>query len=203
MVPGRFVYHAATPRLIGARLVPLFALEALDPAVFRDAMAKYEGREAAPFVAIPRLGIRFNDTVHCAPIHPWYIREAREAEGVIPGLGAIERRFYRIPVASILVNPVIWYRAQTVWINGAPGDGDAVAAEPPPDEFEVFDPDRYTELTKVPAAYRVRLRESLAANKHPLMFVKIPHVLVAGPIDLAEAEIIDGSSRPDWERTRA
>lgn len=201
MRPGRFVYHAAPEELVGSRLVPLFALEALDPGAFASAMAKYAGRESAPHARIPGLGIRFNDTVHCAPIHPWYVRQARLAEGVDPsGLhgAAVARRVYRIPIESFAGQQVIWFWGRTLWINGAPGED--VPLEPPADEFEPFDPQRYRELTAVPAAYREHLRACLARGKRPLMFVTIPHVLVVPSIDFSAAEVVDPAEPPDWER---
>ena len=109
MEPGAFVYHGAPRDLIGNRLVSLCALESLDPAAFERERAKYQGRESAPEFRIPGLGRRFNDTVHCAPIHPWYIFQAGMAEGLTPTGPMVERVSYRIAIASITVNPVVWY----------------------------------------------------------------------------------------------
>lgn len=199
MEPGAFVYHGAPANLIGRRLVSLYALEALDADAFLRELSRYAGRESAPEVTIPGLGLRFNDTIHCAPIHPWYILQARVAEG-LPAIGPMtERVTYRIPLSSIAGNRVVWYTARTIWRNAVPGD-DAVPDRPPEDEFEPFDPDRYSELTAIPPAYRPRIRESLAAGRRPLTFVHIPHVLVAGSIDLADASVVDPSTPPDWER---
>jgi hypothetical protein len=199
MPPGRYVYHGAPAQLVGHHLVPLYGLEAVDPVAFRRELAKYAGRESAPEFIIPGLGRRFNDTVHCAPIHPWYIVQARIGEGLEIGGPLLERTTYRIPVSSITVNPVVWYSARTLWINGAPGEQDEAPAEPPADEFEPFDDERYAELTAVPAAYRARIRDSLSRGRRPLMFVHIPHVLVAGAIDLSDAEVVDPLRPPDWE----
>lgn len=198
MEPGPFVYHGAPSELIGDRLVPLYALEALDPAAFSRELTKYQGRESAPAVRVPILGCRFNDTVHCAPLHPWYILQARLAEGAPTGL-MTQRTYYRIPVASITVNPVLWYRAVTIWINGAPGAGSEVPAEPPAEEFEPFDVARYSELTALPDTYRPTMRDMIAAGRRPLTFLRIPHVLVAGAIELTGAEIVDPTQPPDWE----
>lgn len=201
MLPGKYVYHGAPETLVGGRLVSLFALEALDPVAFREAIAKYGGREGAPYVRIPGTDLRFNDTIHCAPIHPWYVRQARRDAGIDPGPAAAAsagRRFFRIPIASFGDDPVIWYRGRTLWVNGAPGAD--VPLEPPPEEFEPFDAGRYRELTAVPPEYGLRIREALEAGRRPLMFVTIPHVLVAGRIDLAESTEIDPDEPPPWER---
>jgi hypothetical protein len=199
MEPGRFVYHGARTDLVGNRLVSLFALEALDPGAFRKEISKYSGRETVLEFVIPGLGCRFNDTIHCAPVHPWYILQARMEEGLVPTGPMSERTYYRIPLESITANRVVWYQARTIWLNAAPGEGSDVASTPPRDEFEPFDFERYSELTAIPSAYRPRLRESLAKGRRPLMFVHIPHVLVAGSIDLAGAEIVDPLIAPEWE----
>ncbi len=104
------------------------------------------------------------------------------------------------PAGAITVNPVVWYVARTVWINSAPGE--PVPLEPPASEFEPFEPDRYSELTAIPDTYRPRLREIVATGRRPLMFVTIPHVLVAGPIDVSAAEVVDPAVPPDWEAPR-
>ena len=68
----------------------------------------------------------------------------------------------------------------------------------PPDEFEPFDAERYTELCDVPSSSGQYLRRMLAARNRPLMFVTIPHVLVARPIALSGAQDIDPAEPPDW-----
>ncbi len=198
--PGGFVYHGAPVNLVGDRLVSLFDLEAIDPTAFRKEISKYAGRESAPEFVIPRLGRRFNDTIHCAPIHPWYIFQARIAEGLVPTGPMAERIYYRIPVSSLSGSRVVWYRARTIWLNAAPGEADDVPSSPPAAEFEAFDVARYSELTAIPPAYRPRLRESIAMGRRPLTFVHIPHVLVAGSIDLEGTTIVDPSTPPDWEQ---
>jgi hypothetical protein len=198
--PGPCVYHGAPADLVGDRLVSLYALEAVAPAVFRREISKYAGRESAPEYVIPGLGRRFNDTVHCAPIHPWYIFQARIAEGLVPSGPMSERDYYRIPVSSLAGSRVVWYQARTIWLNAAPGEEGQVPGSPPVDEFEPFDAARYSELTAILPAYRPRLRESIATGRRPLMFVHIPHVLVAGSIDLAGATVVDPWTPPDWEQ---
>jgi hypothetical protein len=47
----------------------------------------------------------------------------------------------------------------------------------------MFDPHEYRELQATPAAYPRYLRAQVERGWRPLMFPKIPHVLVAGEID--------------------
>jgi hypothetical protein len=195
----QFVYHGVPTDMVGTTPYPLFALRDLDPASYDKAIAKYTGRKAALDAVVPGLGVRLNDTVHCAPIHPWLILQARLAEGLDPlpvTQTVFSGDFYRIPIEAIMVNPAVWYEGKAVWINGAPGQD--VALAPPADEFSTFRADGYREFTQVPDDYRPRLRELLAMGERPLMFLKIPHVLVAGPIDVSDAKIVNWNQPPGW-----
>jgi hypothetical protein len=68
-----------------------------------------------------------------------------------------------------------------------------VPLAPPVDEFEPFDVARYRELSEVPPAHTAYLERSKADGKPPLMFVHIPHILVAGPIETS------GLRQINWE----
>jgi hypothetical protein len=76
----------------------------------------------------------------------------------------------------------------TLWINGAPGED--VPVTPPLEEFEPFDSGRYRELADVTDAHLAYLFRMKEEGKPPLLFVHIPHVLVAGPIDTNGLRVI-------------
>jgi len=183
------VYHGVPKGMSGTTLFPLYQLEAVAPDLFAFQRSKYAGRETVLDVRIPGLGIRFNDTVQCAAIHPAKMWAARRRLGITP-LPANEGHwtglFYAIPLARVLVHPVVWYAHRTLWINGAPGED--VPLQPPANEFEAFDPDRYRELDALPPAHLAHLESRWASGRRPLAFVNIPHVLVAGPIDVSGLE---------------
>jgi hypothetical protein len=83
---------------------------------------------------------------------------------------------------------VLWYTWRTLWINGAPDED--VPVTPPLSEFEPFDAARYAPLpdvTPLHVAYLQRIKEY---GQQPLLFVHIPHVLVAGPIDVRGCRVI-------------
>jgi hypothetical protein len=56
--------------MVGTVLVPLTALAAVSPAAFELQRSKYVRREAVLDARITERGLLFNDTVHCAPLHP-------------------------------------------------------------------------------------------------------------------------------------
>ncbi|HET7902190.1 MAG TPA: hypothetical protein VFL59_13470 [Candidatus Nanopelagicales bacterium] len=186
------VWHGVPQRMVGHTVVPLGRLRSVDPALYETQRAKYVGREAVLDYQIPLLGCGFLDTVHCSSIHPHRIFRARHDAGVEAtsrsatgwGIGLA----FEIPLARIMVNPTAWYSWRTPWVNGYPYE--EVPAEPPGDEFEEFDPDRYSPLTDVPDRHRQYLARMREEGRQPLTFVHIPHVLVAGPVDIRGCRIV-------------
>jgi len=50
---------------------------------------------------------------------------------------------------------------------------------------------RYKELSEVTHAHLTYLRRMKESGRRPLMFVHIPHVLVAGPIDISGVRVVE------------
>ena len=191
-----FVYHLVPNPMLGSVLVPLEDLGRVSPAAFEAQQAKYTRREAVLDARITADGLRFNATVHCAPLHPRHLYRLRAHMGLLPPTPAATEEppgwrpgmFFEIPLERIRQHPAYWYRWETPWINGYPGED--VPSIPPLDEFEPFDHRRYRELSEVPHAHIDYLHRTTRAGKRPLMFVHIPHVLVAGPIDTSGLRIV-------------
>ena len=192
------VWHGVPRDMVGSSVVPLGRLRSVDSTLYEAQKAKYSGREAVLDSRIPLLDCGFLDTVHCSPVHPHWIYRARQEAGFdVParsesGLGI--GLAFEIPLERILVNPTAWYSWRTPWLNGYPyGD---VPSEPPSDEFEDFDAARYAPLPDVPDQHRQYLARMRAEGRHPLMFVHIPHVLVAGAIDIRDCRIVRWEEPP-------
>jgi hypothetical protein len=194
-----FVYHGVPSEMVGDVLYPLNQLATIAPEAYELQRSKYLGREAVLDARISPEGLLFNDTVHCAPLHPHRLFAAREALGfaplrVTPGGSHFSGQFFEIPLERISQQPVLWYRWETLWINGAPGED--VPDAPPIDEFEPFDFGRYRQLPDVTDAHLAYLRRMKDEGRRPLLFVHIPHVLVAGPIDTRGLRIIRWNEQP-------
>ena len=155
-----FVYHAVPQTMVGEVIYPLNELAGVVPEAYELQRAKYLDREAVLDARITSGGLLFNGTVHCAPLHPHRLFAARSELGFNPPhartnpavgthLGGL---FFEIPVERIVSHPTFWYRWETPWVNGYPGED--VPGKPPLDEFEAFDIDRYHELNEVPPAHR-------------------------------------------------
>lgn len=147
---------------------------------------------------IPGIGLLFNDTVHCSALHPYYLFRARQELGLDPPArptsGWLTGLVYPIPLERVLSHPVVWYSWKTLWINGSPDDD--VPLEPPAEEFEPFDPSRYQDLSAPTERHLAYLRTMRDRGRRPLMFVHIPHVLVAGPIDVSGLEPVPWDAPP-------
>jgi hypothetical protein len=198
-----FLYHAVPNPMVGELIYPLSDLALVDPAAYELQRRKYLGREAVLDARVNRQGLRFNSTVHCAPLHPYRLFAARRELGFDPQPGQASRDarfgglFFEIPVERIAHHSMIWYRWETPWINGYPGED--VPAAAPLDEFEPFDVERYHALDDVPATHRAYLLRMKDQGKRPLTFVHIPHVLVAGTIDTRGLRVIPWETPPRHE----
>jgi hypothetical protein len=192
------VYHGVPRDMVGSVLYPLNQLQAIAPEQYALQKAKYVGRETVLDYRIPGLGLLFNDTVHCSALHPYYLFHARQEMGldppVRPASGWLTGLVFGIPLERILIHPVVWYSWKTLWINGSPDED--VPTEPPSEEFEPFDPSRYQELSAPTERHLAHLETMRERGRRPLMFVHIPHVLVAGPIDVSGLEPVPWDTPP-------
>jgi hypothetical protein len=78
----RVVYHDVPKAMAGHVLYPLSQLQAVAPAAYEFQRSKYAGRESVLSYRIPRLGVLFNDTVHCAAVNPARLCEGRQRLGI-------------------------------------------------------------------------------------------------------------------------
>jgi len=187
--------------MVGSVLYPLRELQRAAPDAFALQASKYVNREAVLEACITSAGLRFNDTIHCAPLHPHHLYRLRLEMDLLPldpEPGATARwspgRFFEIPLDRILGQPTFWYRWLSPWINGYPGTD--VPLAPPLDEFEAFDSGRYRELTEVPRRHVEYLQKIKHEGGRGLMFVHIPHVLVAGTIETRGLRVVSWEQPP-------
>ena len=193
------MYHGVPRDLVGEVIYPLNRLAQLDRRLYELQVSKYVGREAVLDFSVPGLGVKFNDTVHCACLHPYYLFKARQELGLNPDPRPAPPAWatglaFEIPLERILQHPVVWYSGRTLWINGAPHED--VPLVPPSDEFEPFEPDRYQPLDAPTPAHLAYLRRMKERGERSLMFVHIPHILVAGPIDVSGLNVVPWDEPP-------
>jgi hypothetical protein len=177
----------------GETLYPLNQLRAIHPDVYEHEKGKYGGREAVLEFRIPLLDLLWNDTLHLSPIHPRHLAAAWRSVGLWSPVW--ERDCFEIPVDRIAGHPCVWFASEAFWVNNSPHED--VPLSPPLDEFSPFDPSAYRQLAEPPASYHEYLRRQQERGRRPLQFPKIPHVLVAGPIDVAGLTLVRADVAPN------
>ncbi|SRR5258706_4244057 len=183
------VYHLCARDFRGTTLYPLNGLRDRFPDLYQREKEKFIGRESLLDYVVPGLGVPWADTVNLSALDPRRLLEERRALGV-PFSRLLERRLLAIPVARVAALPAVNYLSQTHWINSKPGDPNAPPT-PPSEEFSRFDATSHQEVCAVPAKHREYLLQQKARDELALGFVFVPHVLVAGPIDVGGLPMID------------
>ena len=184
-----YVYHLCAPDFRGTVLYPLNDLNAVFPDVFERERVKYDGRESVMAFTIPGLGVGWADTVNLSALDPrLLVAERRRLD--IPFSQLLTRRLVRIPVERLAGRRAVRYDSASHWINSSPGDP-TVPLTPPVHEFSPFDPSTYEEVLEVPGAHREYLLRQKVSGERALGFVFVPHVLVAGAIDLVGLPFLD------------
>lgn len=184
-----YLYHLCSREFRGSILYPLNDLRATHPDLYAREREKYSGRERVLDFIVPRIAVRWADTVNLSALDPRRLVEERRRLGVADS-NFFSRRLLRIPIECIAGLPATRYVATTHWLNSRPHDPDARTA-PPDTDFSDFDPESHQETTDVTPLHRIYLQEQQAAGARALGFVFIPHVLVAGQIDVSGIEPLE------------
>jgi hypothetical protein len=177
-----FLYHAKPANMRGEVLYPLNRLRTAHPDLYDRAIAKYVGREALLEVRIPLLDVLWNDTVHLAPIHPSHLAGAWRAAGLWSDIW--DREFFEIPLDRIDGHPCVWFASGAFPVDSS----DQIQRSER--DFTWFRSTAYRELAEVPVRHQEHLRQRSRAGRRPRPFAYIPHVLVAGLIDVAGLSVV-------------
>jgi hypothetical protein len=167
----------------GATLYPLNVLRTAHPDLYEQERAKYAGRETLLDVRIPLVGVRWSDALHLSPIHPYRLAEAWRAAGFSWPDGKAE--FLRIPIERLGPAPAVWFG------SGALSEAGSL----PGADVALFDEGRYAELVELPPAHCAYLR-GLPDDAVPRPFAYVPHVLVAGPVDVEGVAVVRADVEP-------
>lgn len=178
-----YVYHLCADDFRGDTLLPLDALKDAHPDVWDRERVKYLGRAAVLEFVVPHLGVTWGRTVNLSALDPRHLVAERRRLGV-PFSNLLTRRVLRIPVERLAGLRAVRYDSRSHWINSSPGDS-TVPRVPPDDEFSPFDAATYREADAVPPMHTHYLERQLERGERALGFVFVPHVLVAGPVDVS------------------
>ncbi len=179
------IYHVSPLRMVGEILYPLNTLQQLHPAIYEYEIAKYRdhpSRFNLPQLVIPKLNCLWNDVVQCSPIHPHLLYLALRERGfpLQP-----DRAFFQIPLASLRDVPVA--------VVTSSGDPTVPLRE---EDVCLLDHTTYRELDIVPAETQ-QWYDHLAQQKKLFgLFMGVPHVMVLGPIPVAQVRQIRWEEPP-------
>lgn len=166
--------------LRGRTLLPLNALQAVDPALHAQQIAKYQGRDAIPDRPLPELQCRWGDCVQFSTVHPAAIRFAFEETGhEWPKNGV---RFFSVDAGRAGFTS----DDTAIWLYEDAGPTTDMAA--PKTDVVAYSADRVASLATLQDRTMAYLREMKAAGRRPLLFVGIPHVLHRGAVPLDHTE---------------
>jgi len=191
----QFLYHIKNKKFVGTWILPLNKMptmanfESEYKTTYETQRSKYDGREWLLDITIPTLdGCLWNDVIFMSPIHPNYIYSEYKSLG-LPVDDFESFDFFKIPAARLSsLKTSIW-----IWPDVAL-DVDSPEVLFAEEFFQLFDPNAYKEMDKLPTATKSHFAREAIENCHRRprwLFFGIPHVLTTEPIDTAGLEIIN------------
>lgn len=176
----RCVFHARTPQNSASdELLPLSALEHVDPRAFALAIAKYDDtpeRQRLRETWIPVLEAQWTETVFLSPVRPHAIWSAWRD---ITGVELPSQEFWAIPLEAVEPAVILDRRLS--------GTGDPIEMN----EVVRLDVRTYRSASRTTARNEAWIAELYAAGRSGAWFHGTPHVLTRGPVPLASAAVID------------
>ena len=175
-----YIYHAKRPDFIGTRLYPLNELKERLPAVYENAVKKYQGREWLLNVTIPGLDALWNDVIHFSLMHPALIYKTLTKTGFTHHDYSLT--WMEIPLDDVLKLPSALYLNIRVW-----QDTRVLL----PSDFEPLSPERVDALSGMPAINLQYYKDCFSQGEKPLLWKRAPHVLVKGELDISGYRTFD------------
>jgi len=161
-------------------LYPLNRLKDNLPAVYENAVKKYNGREWLLAATLPPLGCLWNDVVHFSLLHPAAIYRHLSDVGIDDSKWEV--KWFEVPLEDVLAHPCTLYKNNRQ---------DRSGREFPENDFEHVSEERVCELSGMPERNLRYYRECVEQNTHPLLWCYAPHVLVKGELDISGCRVFD------------
>ncbi len=169
-----YLYHWVPPDMQGTVLYSLNSLKDIHPKVYLSQAEKYDDRKYLMEQFIPTLKCAWNDVIHFSAIDPLELKKTLVEAGMEPK----EMKFYQIEPG--LLDP----RHTTIYLY--PGREDAMN----PKNFTDYDPKKlevHSILLQVTKNY---YKDKISKGEKPFYFVRVPHILYLGSVDISHSPII-------------
>ncbi len=178
-----YVYHCKANEFKGDTLYPLNTLKIIHPAIYENAVKKYQGREWLMNVSIPPLNCLWNDVIHCSLMHPSLIYKSLSDIGF--DHHKISRLWFEIPLSDIINLP------STLYLNNRVGQDSQHLLDL---DCEAITPERIQELSEMPEYNLKYYHACFGKGTRPLLWGYAPHVLVKGELKVDKYRVIDWCS---------
>ena len=169
-----YIYHQVPKSMIGTVLYPLNELKIILPEIYEKEAGKYLGREQVMNQRVPILDCFWNDVLHFSPVHPAILKQTLIDAG---GDADLTISAYQINVKLLDPDKTVIYlhskKIQTL------------------EEFIPFNTNILLTMADVPEFTKEYYRRSFEAGEKPLRFLRIPHILYKGSLDISKAIILN------------
>lgn len=178
--------------MVGESLLPLASLEQAQPEIYSAALEKYQThplRKLLPERRIEKLNCRWKDIVHFAPIHPSFLFQGIKEffPEVRPDVD-----FFMVPLDRIRGLPAAIFDMNS-------SEKYELGGEDADELYELFSPDAYKMIETLPESSRKGYEASRDRGENsPLIFGRLPHVMVKGPVNIAGCKIVRWSDPLSW-----
>ncbi|MBC7981444.1 hypothetical protein H7X65_00005 [Candidatus Parcubacteria bacterium] len=171
-----YLYHRVPDDLEGQTLFPLNTLKEKYPELYDKKVRKYIGREFIQEQIIPTLNCLWNDVLHLSAIPPKDLKNALVEAGVEVG----ELNFYQIDPE--LLNP----DNTTVYLYADTSNKVKMELE----NFAEYIPNEIEQYSPIPKETKEYYKKRIDEGEQPLIYVRVPHILFKGSIDVSNLPII-------------
>lgn len=169
---NHFLYHIVRKDLFGKTLYPLNQLKNVNPDLYIEHNSKYANRKHITELYIPQLQCYWGDVIHLSAVHPnTVIQKLHEA-------GSTKQ--YSYPYFEI--DPHQLDPSSTVVYPNNPRENPNQLTEK---DFVPYDPEDIRKWAYIPEETFEYYKSQIMANKDPLLFLFVPHILYKGTIDVS------------------
>lgn len=174
-----YLYHKVKEDMQGDTLYPLNELKNIYPKIYKEESAKYKGREFTMEYRIPGLDCLWNDVLHFTAVSPADLKRALVEAGHPVNFS---ESYYQIDPKLLDPEKTIVYLYLYTYEDGK--------AKMVPENFAPYDPSEIDHYSVIPESTKAYYREMYNQKKLPLMYVRVPHILYKGSLNIKDLNIV-------------
>ncbi len=173
---SQYAYHIKSPDFKGKCIYPLSVLEEKFPAIYKNEIKKYKGRESHPDIKIDILDAKWRDCISLSTLNPIKIFQLERLLGIRGHEDVSSIDVFQFKIKDLKDFNMCLYDD-----NKSPKKSEA---------YKKIDIKSYKETEFVPIETIKYFIKSKEENEYPLLFGNIIHLLVKGIMPIDKAKII-------------